>query len=145
LLRPRPAAAAGAARLAALLEEAGLPPGLVATAPGADAATDARLWAHRELVAVRADGGAQELRALALALAPAGVPLVGRTDGPAVHVVLAGADLAAVLPVLLAAVAGGAHEHPGGTRVLVARGLADTLVRRLGPAVRRLRVGDPLE
>ncbi len=145
LLRPRPAAAAGAARLAALLQEAGLPPGLVATAPGADAATDARLWAHRELVAVRADGCAEDLRALALALAPAGVPLVGRTDGPAVHVVLAGADLAAVLPVLLAAVAGGAHEHPGGTRVLVARGLADALVRRLTPAVRRLRVGDPLE
>lgn len=145
VLRARPAAAAGAAQLVRLVEDAGLPPGLVRVAPGADAAADARLWDHEELVAVRADGSPDDLRGVGVALARAGTPLRQRVDAPHVDVVLPAADLEAVARALVAAAAGGAHERPGGSRVVVARPIADALVARVAPVVARLRTGHPLD
>ena len=145
VLRPRPAAAASAERLLRVLVEAGLPDGLVQTVPGADVAADEALWNHEALVAVRADGSPEDLRGVGVALAARGTPLLARTDRPAVDVVLAGADLEAVTTHLLAAVAGGAHERPGGSRVLAVRPVAGALMALLDRRVGRLRAGDPLE
>lgn len=145
VLRARPAVAAGAEQLVRLVEEAGLPSGLVRLAPGADTAADARLWAHEELVAVRADGSPDDLRAVGTALAHAGTPLLRRVDAPHVDVVLPAADLDAVAGALVAAAAGGAHERPGGSRVVVARSVADALTARVAPLLARLRTGDPLD
>lgn len=145
VLRPRPAAAATARQLVRLAEEAGLPPGLVRSAPGADAAADAVLWAHDDLVAVRADGSSDDLRGVGVALARRGTPLRQRVDAPHIDVVLAGADLEAVSVALVEAAVGGAHERPGGSRVLVERSVADALVARTAPIVARLRTGHPLD
>nr|WP_246314798.1 aldehyde dehydrogenase family protein [Kineococcus aurantiacus] len=145
VLRARPAAAATARQLVRLAEEAGLPPGLVRAAPGADAAADAVLWSHDALVAVRADGSADDLRRVGVALAHRGTPLLQRLDAPHVDVVLAGADLEQVSTALVEASAGGAHQRPGGSRVLVARSVADALTARTAPVVARLRTGHPLD
>jgi aldehyde dehydrogenase (NAD+) len=145
VLRARPAAAASARQLVRLVEEAGVPHGLVRIAPGADQATDARLWAHEELVAVRADGSLDDLRSVGIALAHAGTPLLQRLDAPHVDVVLPEADLEEVTAALVAASVGGAHERPGGSRVVVARTVADALVARVAPVVARLRTGHPLD
>ncbi|WP_432542439.1 aldehyde dehydrogenase family protein [Kineococcus sp. SYSU DK002] len=145
VLRARPAAAATARQLVRLFEEAGLPPGLVRSAPGADAAADAALWSHPDLVAVRADGSADDLRGVGVALARRGTPLLHRVDAPHVDVVLTGADLEEVATALVEAAIGGAHERPGGSRVLAERTVVDALVARAAPVVARLRTGHPLD
>ncbi|WP_432561855.1 aldehyde dehydrogenase family protein [Kineococcus sp. SYSU DK003] len=145
VLRARPAAAASARQIVRLVEEAGVPAGLVRSAPGADAAADAALWSHPELVAVRADGSVEDLRGVGVALAHSGTPLLQRVDAPHVDVVLPSADLEAVAAALVEAAVGGAHERPGGSRVLVVRSVADALVARASPVVARLRTGHPLD
>ncbi|PRY13485.1 aldehyde dehydrogenase family protein [Kineococcus rhizosphaerae] len=145
VLRARPATAATARQLVRLVEEAGVPAGLVRSAPGADAAADAALWSHPDLVAVRADGSADDLRAVGVALAHRGTPLLQRLDAPHVDVVLAGANLEDVAAALVEASTGGAHLRPGGSRVLVVRPVADALVARVAPVVARLRTGHPLD
>ncbi|NAZ88568.1 aldehyde dehydrogenase family protein, partial [Kineococcus indalonis] len=145
LLRPDAQSAATAERLVRACADAGLPEGLVATAPGRDPVADAVLWEAEGLLAVRADGTAEQLRELALDLADRGTPLVADRGTTAVDVVLEGADPDAVLPALLAGLADGAHGRPGGSRVLVVEPLAEALVARLDAGAAALRVGDPLD
>ncbi|WP_337060129.1 aldehyde dehydrogenase family protein [Kineococcus sp. G2] len=145
LLRPDAQSAPVAERVVRACADAGLPDGLVASAPGRDPVADAVLWEADGLLAVRADGTAEQLRELALDLADRGTPLVADRDTTAVDVVLAGADLDAVLPALLAGLADGAHGRPGGSRVLVVEPLAEAVVARLDAAAAVLPVGDPLE
>ncbi|WP_432483625.1 aldehyde dehydrogenase family protein [Kineococcus esterisolvens] len=145
LLRPDPQSAATAERLVRACSDAGLPAGLVATAPGCDPVADAVLWEAEGLLAVRADGTAERLHELALDLADRGTPLVADHGTTAVDVVLEGADLDAVVPALLAGLTDGAHTRPGGSRVLVVEPLAEALVARLDAGAAALRPGDPLD
>ncbi|WP_432496587.1 aldehyde dehydrogenase family protein [Kineococcus gypseus] len=145
LLRPDAQAAPVAERVVRACADAGLPPGLVASAPGGDPVADAVLWEGEGLLAVRADGDARRLRELALDLADRGTPLVADPGTTAVDVVLEGADLAQVVPALLAGLADGAQARPGGSRALVVEPLAEELVARLDAGAAALRVGDPLE
>ncbi|WP_432494079.1 aldehyde dehydrogenase family protein [Kineococcus auxinigenes] len=145
LLRPDAQSAPVADRLVRACTDAGLPAGLVASAPGRDPTADAVLWEADGLLAVRADGTAGQLRELALDLADRGTPLVADAGTTAVDVVLRGADLDAAVPALLTGLTDGAHTRPGGSRVLVVEELAEELVARLDAGAAALRPGHPLE
>ncbi|WP_432545519.1 aldehyde dehydrogenase family protein [Kineococcus sp. SYSU DK004] len=145
VLRPTPEAAPLALLLAGAVRTAGLPADLVSVVPGTAPGADKALLTHEDVLAAHADGGAEELRELAVALAELGRPLHQRADATGVDVVLDGADVEDVAEALLDTVRGGAPARPGGSRVLVVAALADRLTERLQEGLAALRVGHPLD
>ncbi len=134
-----------ALELAAILTEAGLPPGLFNVVQG-DAAVGRALVRHESIAKVSLTGeiatGAQVMADAAPGLKALSLELGGKSP----LLIFADADLdQAVKGALMANFYTQGEVCSNGTRVFVERPLLDDFLNRLVPQVEALKIGDPLD
>lgn len=128
-----------------LVEEAGIPPGVVNLVTGGAQAGEA-LVRHEGVDKIAFTGGVETARRIAAALAPEMKPAIYELGGKSANLVFADADLdvavrhAARTPLFLS---GQGCILP--TRLLVEKAVADEFLERVLAEIRSLRMGDPLE
>jgi aminomuconate-semialdehyde/2-hydroxymuconate-6-semialdehyde dehydrogenase len=143
--KPSELAPLTAFRLAELCREAGLPPGVLNIVHGTGASAGAALVAHPAVRTISLTGGTATGAAIASAAARDFKKLTLEMGGKNPAMLFADADFDLALPGMLRA----AFSNQGqiclcGSRILVEASCYDEFMRRFIPAVRALRVGDPL-
>ncbi|UPY39071.1 aldehyde dehydrogenase family protein [Sediminicoccus sp. KRV36] len=129
-------------RLAQLAQGAGLPLHVVA---GGAAEAEALIAAEAVQKLCFVGGPATGARVAALCAARA-LPHVLELGGKSANIVFADADLAAAVQGAQQAIFAGAGQScVAGSRLLVEAGIADRFVAALAAAMRRIRMGDPLD
>lgn len=132
--------------LAGLLEEAGVPPGVVNVVHGPGASTGRALTEHRGLAKLDITGGTETGRVIAAGAGRSLIPVTAELGGKAPVLVFADADLdAAVAGALFAAFVASGQTCVQGARVLVQREAYDEVAERLAERTSALRLGDPLD
>jgi acyl-CoA reductase-like NAD-dependent aldehyde dehydrogenase len=144
VLKPSELAPLAILRVARLLEEAGLPPGVLNIVNGPGHVTGVALASLPGTDCVSFTGGAVAGRAVARAAAERHVPCVLELGGKSALLVFADADLEAAVE---AAVAGGFRNNGeaclAASRVLLDAAIAEEFTERYVRRVRMLTVGDP--
>ncbi|MFI6350104.1 aldehyde dehydrogenase [Streptomyces sp. NPDC050560] len=131
--------------LVGLLEEAGVPPGVVNTVTGLGATTGRALSEHRGLAKLDITGGTETGRTVAANAGRSLIPVTAELGGKAPVLVFADADLdQAVAGALFASFIATGQTCVQGARILVQRSVHDEFTRRLVARTRALRLGDPL-
>jgi len=145
VLKPASHTALTAVKLAELLEEAGLPPGVVniVTGPGA---TGAHLLAHPLVRKVAFTGSTAVGKVILRSVAGAGKRLTMELGGKAANIVFADAPLDQAVE----GIVNGIFFNQGqvccaGSRLLVQEAVAERVVAQLRRRLQALRVGDPLD
>jgi acyl-CoA reductase-like NAD-dependent aldehyde dehydrogenase len=132
-------------RIVELLQEV-LPPDVLHVVPGAGPSTGHALAAHPLVAKMSFTGSAATGRAVLKTLAANVTPALMELGGKNALIVLEDVDIETAVGGILE----GAYYNQGeactaASRVLVHRSIYDELVERLGRAVSRLRVGDPMD
>lgn len=128
-----------------LVEEAGIPPGVINLVTGGAEAGDA-LVRHEDVDKIAFTGGVETARRIAAAIAPQIKPALYELGGKSANLVFADADMdvavkhSARTPLFLS---GQGCVLP--TRLLVEASVADLFVERVTAEIRSLRMGDPLD
>ncbi len=131
--------------LAAMLDDIGLPPGVVNIITG-DGRTGAVLVAHPDVNKVAFTGSTDVGRAIRAATAGSGKKLTLELGGKSPFVVFDDADLDSVVEGVVDAIwFNQGQVCCAGSRILVAEGVADRLVDKLRARMEKLRVGSPLD
>jgi acyl-CoA reductase-like NAD-dependent aldehyde dehydrogenase len=131
-------------RLAELMQEAGLPAGVVNVVPGLGAVAGAALVRHPGVDKVSFTGSPEVGRHIARVAGEAFKRVTLELGGKSPQIVFPDADVDALLPTAAAAVFANQGEVcAAGTRILVHETLHDAVVEGLGRAARAIRVGDP--
>lgn len=131
-------------QLAALMRDAGLPPGVFNVVTG-DAATGAALVAHPGIGKISFTGGLATARKVMASAAERAVPVVSELGGKSANLIFADADLDRATAM---AAQFGCLTHAGQgcmlpTRLLVANEVYDEVVERILAKVRAAKIGDP--
>ena len=144
--KPSPDTPLTALAMVDILQEAGIPDGVVnvVTAAGADAGE--AMTTHPQVDMVAFTGSTQVGALIAEQAGRSVKPVNLELGGNGAHVVFADADL----EVAVGSIVGGALFNGGqfcmaGTRILVERAIYDTVVDRVTQAVSAMKVGDPAE
>jgi phenylacetaldehyde dehydrogenase len=133
-------------RLVLLLEEAGVPSGVVNLVTGLGATTGKALSEHTGLAKLDVTGGTDTGRVIAASAGRSLIPVTAELGGKAPVLVFADADVEeAVAGALFAAFIASGQTCVQGARVLVQRDCYDAVVERLAERTRALRLGDPLD
>lgn len=144
-LKPAPEAPRTTALLAATLARAGIPAGLVGVVTGGPAVGGA-LVRDVDVAVVAVTGSIATGRSVALECARLGKPVQAELGGNNAAVVLADADLDAVVPALVRnAFAFAGQRCTAIRRFVVDRSILDEFVTRTVDAVAALRLGDPTD
>ncbi len=135
-----------ALRLGALALEAGLPPGVLNVVTGYGEEAGAPLAAHRDINHLAFTGsvevGSLVMQAAARNIVPVNLELGGKSP----NIVLADADAAAAVPVIVNSIIQNAGQTcSAGSRLLVQRQAHDELVERVAARMREVRMGPGLE
>lgn len=135
-----------AAMLAELTAEQGLPPGVLNVVHGLGASAGAAIVDHPDVPAISFTGGTATGAAIARTAGPAFKKLSLELGGKNATVVFADVDLDEVMPGIVRS----AFENQGeiclcGSRLFVEAPLYDRFVAAFAAAVRKLRIGDPLD
>lgn len=145
VLKPAPTTPLTTLRLAELLQQAGVPDGVVNVVPG-DAATGAALAAHPEVERVVFVGSSAQGRQLAATLAGRGDRLALELGGKSPQIVCADADLDQAAEGVYAGAFGNAGQAcSAGSRLLVEESVRAPLLERLTARLAATRIGDPLD
>lgn len=145
VVKPSELAPAVPVELARILEEAGVPPGVVNVVPGLAEAGRA-LSAHPGLGRVDVTGGTPTGRAVARAAGENLVPVAAELGGKGAVIVLDDADPeAAAAGALFAGFIATGQTCVQGSRLLVHERRFDEVVGRVAERARALRLGDPRE
>jgi phenylacetaldehyde dehydrogenase len=132
--------------LVALLEEAGVPPGVVNSVTGFGATTGRFLSEHPGLDKLDITGGTETGRVVAGNAGRSLIPVTAELGGKAPVIVFDDVDVEdAVAGALFAAFIATGQTCVQGARVLVAENMYDAVVDRLVDRTRALRLGDPLD
>jgi phenylacetaldehyde dehydrogenase len=146
VVKPSELGPAVPAALVLLLEEAGVPAGVVNLLTGLGATTGRHLSEHRGLDKLDITGGTETGRTVAASAGRSLIPVTAELGGKAPVIVFDDVDVAdAVSGALFAAFIATGQTCVQGARVLVAQDLYDEVVARLVDRTRRLRMGDPLD
>lgn len=144
VLKPPEDAPLSSLYLAALLEEAGFPPGAVSVVPGTGPDAGAPLARHPGVDKVSFTGSPETGRKIALAAAETFTPVTLELGGKSPQVIFADADLERAMPAAAASFYANAGQIcAAGTRVLVQRDVATDVTEGLTLAAQKVRVGDP--
>jgi aldehyde dehydrogenase (NAD+) len=139
--KPAEEAPLSALRLGELALESGIPPGVLNVVTG-DGSTGAALAAHGDVDKVTFTGSTEVGREIQRAAAGNLKRLTLELGGKSANVVLADADLdAAVEGAMRATFRNGGQVCTAGGRLVVQRGIADTIVARLAERVQSIRLG----
>lgn len=132
--------------LALLLEEAGVPAGVVNTIPGLGRTTGKALSEHGGLNKLDVTGGTETGKVIAANAGRSLIPVTAELGGKAPVLVFDDADMdRAVAGALFAGFVATGQTCVQGARVLVQRDSFGTFVKALVDRVGRLRLGDPLD
>jgi aminomuconate-semialdehyde/2-hydroxymuconate-6-semialdehyde dehydrogenase len=127
-----------------VLEEAGVPPGVVNIVNGRGADVGNALCQHRDVALISFTGGTATGKHIARTAAPLLKRLSLELGGKNPTVVFADADLDEAIPqTVRAAFANQGEVCLCGSRVLVQRPIYDAFVKRFVAETRKLRLGDP--
>ena len=144
VLKPAEDAPLCALYLAALIEEAEFPAGVVSVIPGLGAVAGAALVGHRGVDKISFTGSPEVGREIAIQSRRRVPPVTLELGGKSPQIVLADADLGAALPgIAVGFLANQGEICAAGTRILVARALYDDVVAGLADAARGVILGDP--
>ncbi len=145
VLKPAETTSLTALRLAALMSEAGVPPGVVNVVSGGPA-TGAALVRHPDLDKVAFTGSTEVGRQIARSLAGSGCALTLELGGKSAQIVCEDADLdQAVEGVVRGIYFNQGHVCSAGSRLLVQESVMEVVLDKLQRRMRQLRVGDPLD
>jgi aldehyde dehydrogenase (NAD+) len=145
VLKPAETTPLTALRLGEVLQEAGLPEGVVNILTGAGA-TGAALVAHSAVDKVAFTGSTEVGKAIQRALAGSGKKLTLELGGKAANIVFEDAPLdQAVEGIVNGIYFNQGHVCCAGSRLLVQESIAEPLVDKLKRRMATLRVGDPLD
>jgi acyl-CoA reductase-like NAD-dependent aldehyde dehydrogenase len=133
-------------KLAQLVLEAGLPPGVLNLVPGHGSEVGAALAAHEDVNQVTFTGSVEVGTQVMAAAARTVVPVVLELGGKSPNIVFADADLDAALPVILNSILQNAGQTcSAGARLLVHGAIADEVLSRLGAMMEAVRIGPGIE
>ena len=145
VLKPAETTPLTAMKLAEILREADLPPGVVNIVPGAGE-TGAHLVNHPKVAKNAFTGSTEVGKLIQRALAGSGKRLTLELGGKAANIVFADAAIdQAVEGIVNGIYFNQGHVCCAGSRLLVEESIADELVARLDWRIRQLRLGDPLD
>ena len=145
VLKPAETTSITALKFAEILQEAGLPPGVVNIVAGAGG-TGAAVVAHPLAAKVAFTGSTAVGKSIMRSLAGSGKKLTLELGGKAANIVFDDAPLdQAVEGIVNGIFFNQGHVCCAGSRLLVQEGIADAVLTRLKLRVRQLRVGDPLD
>jgi len=144
IVKPSEYAPLAIMRLVEILEEAGLPEGLVQVVTGPGASVGARLVRHPGIDVVGFIGGTATGKRI-MADAASGLKKVGlELGGKSANIVLASADFDRALDgTMLGFLAGNGEQCLSGSRILVEDSIADRFIQALVARVENVKVGDP--
>jgi len=132
--------------LVKLLEEAGVPAGVVNFVPGLGRTTGKALSEHRGLAKLDVTGGTETGRVIAANAGRSLIPVTAELGGKAPVVVFEDVDLdQAVAGALFAAFIATGQTCVQGARILVAREIYEPFVAAIVERTSALRLGDPLD
>jgi aldehyde dehydrogenase (NAD+) len=145
VLKPAETTPLTAMKLAEILQEADLPPGVVNIVTGAGE-TGAHLVNHPKVRKIAFTGSTEVGKLIQRATAGSGKRLTLELGGKAANIVFADAALDQAIE----GIVGGIYFNQGhvccaGSRLLVEESIADELLAKLDWRIRQLRVGDPLD
>jgi acyl-CoA reductase-like NAD-dependent aldehyde dehydrogenase len=146
VVKPAEQAPASTLEFAALVEEAGFPPGVFNVVTGLGAEAGAPLVAHPGVDKVAFTGatetGRQVMKGAAEHLARVSLELGGKSP----HIVFADADLDAAAGGVVAGIfAATGQTCMAGSRLMVQEEIYDEFLERLAERARAIRLGDPLD
>ena len=142
VVKPAEDACLSILRVAALAQEAGLPPGALNIVTGYGYEAGAALAAHPGIDHISFTGSPQTGKLVAHMAEENHVPATLELGGKSPQIVFADADLDAALPVLVGAIVQNAGQTcSAGSRVLIERAIYEPLLDRLASAFGALRVG----
>src|SRR3984885_9437396 len=142
--KPSDYSPASAVELAALMEEAGFPPGVFNVVTGFGPAVGKALAAHPDVDKVAFTGSTAIGAEVAKAAAANITGVLLELGGKSAHVVFGDADLdAACNGVLAGGFAATGQTCMAGSRLLVARARHDALVDKVAERARSIKLGDP--
>ena len=144
VIKPSEITSASIFELVALMEDAGLPPGVVSVVTGYGAEVGTPLVAHPLTRKIAFTGGDAGGRAVAEAAAPGFKKVTLELGGKSPNIVFDDADLPQAVKGAIAGVfAASGQTCMAGSRVLVHRPVHDRFVELLVEAVGAARIGDP--
>jgi acyl-CoA reductase-like NAD-dependent aldehyde dehydrogenase len=146
VVKPAEQAPASTLEFAALVEEAGFPPGVFNVVTGFGAEAGAPLVAHPDVDKVAFTGatatGREVMKGAAEHLARVSLELGGKSP----HIVFADADLDAAANGVVAGIfAATGQTCMAGSRLMVQDSIYDEFLERLSAPARAIRLGDPLD
>ena len=145
VLKPAETTSLTALRLAEILQEADLPPGVVNIITGAGE-TGAALVKHADVNKVAFTGSTEVGKAIARSVAGTKKKLTLELGGKAAHIVFEDAPIdQAVEGVINGIFFNQGHVCCAGSRLLVQEGVYATVMRKLRDRLQTLRVGNPLD
>jgi betaine-aldehyde dehydrogenase len=146
VMKPSEDAPLTSLHLAALIEEVGFPAGVVNMLPGFGETAGAALARHPGVDKISFTGSPEVGREIAVQSARDFRRVTLELGGKSAQIVLADADLSAVLPgIAVGFLANQGEICAAGTRILVAREQYDDVVSGLADAARGVRLGDPFD
>lgn len=133
-------------RLIELLNEGGIPEGVLNLVNGRGTVTGAALVAHPGIDLVKFIGGTETGKHI-MAAAAMGLKEVGlELGGKSANIIFEDADPEAALDgALLGIYSNNGQQCLAGSRILVQRSIAEDFIGRFAERTRRIRVGDPLD
>ena len=133
-------------RMVELLEQAGIPAGVVNVINGRGTVTGEALVAHPDIDRIAFTGGTETARHIMRGAAQNLTPVHFELGGKSANIVFADADLERALDgSLLNVYANNGQICIAGSRILVQRAVADEFIERFSGRVRGLRIGDPMD
>ena len=142
--KPSDYSPASAVELAALMDEAGFPPGVFNVVTGFGPAVGKALAAHPDVDKVAFTGSTAVGAQVAAAAAQNITGVLLELGGKSAHIVFDDADLDAACNGALAGVfAATGQTCMAGSRLLVSRAVHDDLVARIADRARSIKLGDP--
>jgi acyl-CoA reductase-like NAD-dependent aldehyde dehydrogenase len=133
-------------RMVELLEQAGIPAGVVNVVNGRGPVTGEALVSHAGVDRIAFTGGTETARHIMRSAAQNLTPVHFELGGKSANIVFADADLERALDgSLLNVYANNGQICIAGSRILVQRGVAEEFLQRFADRVNSLRIGDPMD
>ena len=133
-------------RMVQLLEQAGIPAGVVNVVNGRGPVTGQALAGHDGIDRIAFTGGTDTARHIMRAAAQRLTPVHFELGGKSANIVFADADLERALDgSLLNVYANNGQICIAGSRILVQRPVAEEFLARFAARVRQMRIGDPMD
>jgi len=144
VLKPSEDACMSGLRLAALLMEAGLPPGALNLVTGYGHEAGAALTAHPDINFASFTGSPEVGALVQQSTAANAVPCTLELGGKSPQIVFEDADLDKALPIIIKAITQNAGQTcSAGSRLLIQESIYDRFVSRVADAFRQVKVGTP--